>query len=266
MSLTITTGVKSLLYVGISLGDIAIIINQSRKFGNWMRTARLDEELFEAIADVSSSILKRAGLVNAAHMRSRWSQVDFLWQGSNINNQRRDPLKDTQSLTEFSWAMVAIIAGIDVCLPSFSVHNFIGELFVDIMNGDEAMAEPLRVQLPTNIESWRSAGQVRGMTRTSPNCIQKCRSRLTQEGAIPELNQAERGELQAFLKWLLAGTDTQFQIFSTTVFAVASWLKYAGLHLNTKGDQRYEAEPMVRYVSEDPTRSEFSSLTSIQTT
>jgi hypothetical protein len=148
--------------------------------------------------------------------------------------------------------MVTIIAGIDVCLPSSSVQKFLVELFVDILNEDEELAEPLRVQLPTNIESWRSAGQVRDMARTSSNCIQKCRFELTQERAIPELNQAEWGELQAFLKWLLAGKDTQFQLFSTTVFAVASWLKYAGLHLNTKGDQRYEAEPMVRYASENP--------------
>jgi hypothetical protein len=101
MSLTITTGVKSLLSVGISLGDIAIIINQGRKFGNWMRTARLDEELFEAIADVSSSILKRPGLVNVVHMSSKWSQVNFLYEGNNINNKNREPLKDTQSLTDF---------------------------------------------------------------------------------------------------------------------------------------------------------------------
>ncbi|RDW65097.1 hypothetical protein BP6252_10748 [Coleophoma cylindrospora] len=252
MSLTITAGVKSLLSVGISLGDIAIIIDQGRKFGNWLRTARLDEELFEAIADVSKSILDRPGLVDVVYMSSKWSYVNFIYKGNNINNSDREPLKDTQNLTEFSWAMVAIIAGLDVCLPSSSVQNFLVDLFVGILNQNEELAEALRVQLPTNIESWRSAGQVRDMARVSSVYIQKCRLKLTQERAIPELNQAERGELQAFLKWLLIGKDTQFHLLSATVFAIAGWLKRAGLHLNTEGDQRYETEPMVRYASDSP--------------
>lgn len=178
MSLQVTTGVGSFVSIAISLGDVAVLLNRGRRFGNWLRTAGLDEELFASLTEVPSSLLKRRGLVDVTRMKSRWSQVDFIYQGNNINDSSPNPaqpLRDTQDLSEFSWLMITVIAALDLCLPPTSIHKFLVDLFVQVPNGDQALGDSLRVQLRTNIESWKSAAQVRRMGKT----ISKCHSKVS---------------------------------------------------------------------------------------
>jgi hypothetical protein len=251
-SVSVTTGANSLISVGVSLGDIAVIVRHARRLGSWLTTSILDQELFESIADISSSLLRRKGLVDVTAMQSRWSSIDFIYQGSSINKSARTPLKDQQHLSDFSWLMIVVIAALDVCLAPVATSNFIVDLFVSLLGDDHGLGESLIVQIPTNVESWRSAGRVRRISTVVASAVQECRFELSGEKAVPQLNKAESEEMQAFLSWLMAGDTNDLDIFSPSVYAVAYSLgkKQAGLHLGTHGKRLYESEPVVSFVRE----------------
>ena len=70
-SLNISFGAKSLLAVGVGLSDISALVQHGRTFGNWLRVAQNDSELFETIDKVYGAVLKPRGLVDAALMENR---------------------------------------------------------------------------------------------------------------------------------------------------------------------------------------------------
>jgi len=258
-SISVTTGANSLISVGVSLGDIAVIVRHARRFGSWLTTSLLDRELFESISEISSSLLRRKGLVDVSAMQSRWSSIDFIYQGSSINKSTRAPLKDQQHLSDFSWLMVAVIAALDVCLAPVAMNNFIVDFFFSLLGEDHELAGSLIVQIPTNLESWRSAGRVRRISTVIASAVQEYRFKLSGEKAVPQLNKAESEEMRYFLSWLMAGDTNHLDIFSPSVYAVACSLgrKQGGLHLGIHGNGLYESEPVVSFVREGQTPGSF---------
>lgn len=95
--------------------------------------------------------------------------------------------------------MIAVIAALDVCLAPVATSNFIVDLFVGLLGDDHGLRESLIVQIPTNLESWRSAGRVRRISTVITSAVQECRFELSGEKAVPQLNKAESEEMQAFL-------------------------------------------------------------------
>lgn len=73
---------------------------------------------------------------------------------------------------------------------------------------------------------------------------------MVQEQAVPQLNLAETEEMKQFLVWLMKDDGNEFQVMSVTTFAVADSLRRVGVYLSTDGKQRYEAPPLVSYVSD----------------
>ena len=250
MTLQFVVGARSLISLGVSLGDLAIILYQGRRFGNWLRASMNDQELFESITEVSSSLLKRRGLIDATRMESRWSKVGFIYEGSYMTNDSHPEIQEKQDFNDCSWLMVTIVTALDLCLPPVSIMTLLTQVFINVLGGDKEMEDSLRVQLPVNIEGWRSVGQVRGMESEISNALKNYRFSITKEAAVPQLNPAEMEEMYLFLVWLLQGESPDFRAISATTVAVADSLRKAGVHLRTRGERRYESEPMVSYVKE----------------
>lgn len=248
MSLQITAGAKSLLSIGVSLGDLAVIISHGRKIGNWLRAAPLDAELFESIEENPEALLRRRGLINVVQMKKRWSQLDFIYEGKIRGSSAQSKVPEGQDLTEFSWLMVAVVTALDITLPASTIKTLLVEVFTSILEGDERMKESLRVQLPTNIEAWRSVGCVRGMVTQTSISIRQSHSQLVRDRVILELNSAEQEEMKSFLVWLMADQGCDLRVVSATVFSIAESMSKAGVHLRTSGKRRYESEPIVTYV------------------
>jgi hypothetical protein len=58
-----TVGANQLLQLGVSISDIALLVNQGRKFGNFFRVANSHEELLGSIGEDVEAVLKRRNLV-----------------------------------------------------------------------------------------------------------------------------------------------------------------------------------------------------------
>lgn len=249
MSLQLTTGAKSLLSLGVSLGDLAVIFRHGHSMGNWLRAAGLDAELFESILEDHGALLRRRGLIDVVHMKRRWSQLDFIYEGNIRRSSSQSKVQEGQDLTDFSWLMVAVVTALDITLPASTIKRLLVEVFTTILDGDEGMRECLRVQLPTNIEAWRSVGCVRGMVKEISGSIKRSHFRLVRERAILQLNSAEQEEMKSFLVWLMADQDNNhLSVISATVFSIAESMHKAGVHLGTGKERRYESEPLVEYV------------------
>jgi hypothetical protein len=249
MALAITVGKAQLLQLGISLSDVALVLSQSRKVGNWLRVATNDDELLNSIGEKQEAILKRRDLIDAIYMEKKWVQVDFVYQGQHHNNSSRLDTKEAiPGLSSFSWLMVTIIAALDVCLPSAGIRAVIRKVYTRVLGGDQELEDSLRILLTTNIESWRETGCVRRITRVITHAMKECRYKHLKESALPQLNPAETGEMEDFLVWLLEGKSCGFEALSIAVFALAVGLGKVGVKLRTEGQQVYETEPVVRYV------------------
>ena len=248
MSLQITAGAKSLFSLGVSLGDLAVIFRHGHSMGNWLRAADLEAELFESIMEEHEALLRRRGLINVVEMKKRWSRLEFIYEGNIKKSLSQSSMQEGQNLTEFSWLMVTVVTALDITLPSSTIKTLLVEVFTIILEGDEGMKESLRVQLPNNIEAWRSVGCVRGMVTETSASIRQSYSQMVQERAVLQLNSAEQEEMKNFLVWLMADQGNDLSIVSATVFSIAESMHKAGVHLGTGRERRYESEPIVRYV------------------
>lgn len=253
MSLSISTGANSLVTLGLSLGDIALIFKHGRNFGNWFRATRNEGELLEALMEGHDVLLKRHGLVEKARMNSLWSRIDFVWEGKHIDTAA-EKVK-IEELSNLSWLMVTVVAALDACMPPAGVVMLLIQIFVEVLEGDKDTEDSLRVQLPTNVESWRSVASVRGIAQSVAHALQRSRSKFARGESIPQLNGAEQKEVRALVVWLMEGKTHNFKALSATVFGIANAMQLAGILLKTDAhqtyDRIYETEPIVRYVDYD---------------
>jgi hypothetical protein len=248
MSISATIGGYQLLQLGVSLSDVALLVNQGRKFGNWFRVSSNDNELLGSIGEDAEAVLKRRDLIEVSDMEKRWSRLDFIYQGNHHNNSGLSQVKETATgLSSLSWFMITIVTALDLCLPSSSIGSLIIRVYRRVLDGDQELEDSLRVLLPTNIESWRSAGCVRSMTTAIARTLRASREKIVGDHALPQLNQAETKEMESFLVWLLKGKSNNYSAMSAMVFAVAVAIGKAGVKLRTDGTRSYESEPFVRY-------------------
>lgn len=254
MSLSIQAGACSLTQIGLSISDIGVLVQFSRSFGNWLRVTPNDEELFNTINEDYGIVLRRHGLVDLVEMENCWSrQLHLIHQGAIIRDNAKSRKEEDGQLGGFSWLMVAIVMAIDPCLTPDEVRDLLLQLFVKLLRRDDAqdVSEALQMQIQTNIESWRSTGEVRGLRAPLCTAMKDCRLTLTGCASIPHLTRAERGELFEFLTWLMAGETEQFTMVSATLYAVASALHRAEIRLSLGSvDHTLAGMVVVHYANE----------------
>jgi hypothetical protein len=255
MALAASLGAGSLIQLGVSLGDIAVLVQGGRRLGNWLFVDKHDDDLFNSINELPIAVLKRRGLINPTRMESLWSTVEILYQGRRINTANQHT-RDDQRLSDFSWLMVAITSGLGWCLADSTSRQLLTEIFVNILNGGEKsenQEQSIRAQLPTNLASWKSLASAKGMDRGALTAMKKIRAKLAgnssgQDVAIPQLNRRELDELKSFLHWLLAEPENyEFRTFSMMVYLLAAALERVGVHISTEGRRTYETQPLVHY-------------------
>jgi hypothetical protein len=243
---SVTLGPKSLAQLGVSLADISLIESIGKKVGNFLRASFNDEDLLRSINEDPEVVLKRRGLIEKARMESKWSRLDFIYEGERKNNAEKG-YKDEQNLSVFSWFMVATVSALDLCLSKDRLQALLIIVLSTVLDREGEVEDSLRVLLPTNIESWRSVGKVRRMNLLISRRYSLTRQKLVPGDAIPQLNPAEFQEMGSFLVWLMKGESNAFEAFSVDTFAVAAALQATGVLLRTEGQRGYETEPFVTY-------------------
>ena len=254
MALSIQAGARSLLQVGVSISDIGVLVRIARSIGNWLSVTPNDEDLFNSLSEDYGVILKRRGLVDLALMENCWSrQLHIIHQGAIVHDTAESRKEEEGRLGSFSWLMVAVVTALDPCLTTEELRTMLINLFVKLLRRDDSedVRDSLRMQIQTNIESWRSTGVVRGMKPLIDSTLKDCRSSLVGGSAIPALTRAEKQELLDFLTWLMDGDTDHFSLVSATLYSMAAALKCARIQLSLGGsEQAIEGQIVVQYAAE----------------
>lgn len=210
MALSTTIGAGKLLQLGISLGDIAVIVQHGRQIGNWLFVGKNDDDFFDSINELPTALLKRRGLVSCVQMKARWSDIRLLYRGERISDS--DPSAGhNEELSEFSWLMVALSAAAGWCIADMTLRQMLTEVFVRVLNGgdkSESQEQSIRAQLATNLSSWKSLASAKALDKRTLSVMKKLYRELLKtsvdDTAIPQLNRPEIEELKRFLYWVMA--------------------------------------------------------------
>ncbi|KAF2852974.1 hypothetical protein T440DRAFT_24234 [Plenodomus tracheiphilus IPT5] len=280
MAISIATGTRGLLQLGLSISDLALVINQGKNFGNFVRAGQNDDDLFDVLDEDREAVLKRGGLVDAHEMEKRWPMMDFVHHGvkkrakivQSLQSQSSVPepnhrrkKKDTQDgVDSFTWVMVAITSALDECLPSYEIQELLIRVFVEVLNRDDDIALALRVHIRKNIESWRSFGCAREIAFSIKKEMRKSllNGVLDQSSirAVPQLNEAETEDTKNMLVWLLRGDPTVFSAMSPITFSIAQAWEKVKLDLCTDGNPIHESQACVSYRAETGFSWELASM------
>jgi hypothetical protein len=139
MAVSIVAGTNGLLQLGLSISDLALLIDQGKKFGNFVRAGQNDDDLFDILDEDREALLQRRGLVETSVMERTWPVLEFIRQGMkkrgkihqgrqtqsqpqemNIKRKRKDK---NDSVDGFTWVMVAVVSALDECLPASLCHG-----------------------------------------------------------------------------------------------------------------------------------------------
>ncbi|KAF2654421.1 hypothetical protein K491DRAFT_679687 [Lophiostoma macrostomum CBS 122681] len=270
MAVSIAAGTKGLVQLGLSLSDLALLIDQGKKFGNFVRITHNDGDLFDFIGETPEALLKRRGLVSTMEMEKRWPKITFVHRGEVVkgkiveSKQAQNEMKaaddrkrpkgkknGSEDVQAFTWVMVAIVSALDECLPSSDTRELLIQVFVAVLNGDSETENALRVHINVNIESWRSFGCARQLAYSIRTEMRKSLTKLVEGAstirAISQLNHAEKVDLMQLLVWLLSGEEEGFSALSAVTFAIAEAWKAVRLDLCTDGKPAHEGQACIFY-------------------
>jgi hypothetical protein len=270
MALSIVAGTSGLIQLGLSISDLALLIDQGKKVGNFIRAGQNDNDLFDVLDEDREAVLKRRGLVDARDMEKRWPMMNFIHQGVKVKGEIVQSLQfrsltqesshgrkrnDTQDgVDSFTWVMVAITSALDECLPSYYIQELLIQVFVEVLHRSDDVRLALRVHIKRNIESWRSFGCTREMAHSIKIQMRKSLSAGVSDQlpilAVPQLNEAETGDMKNMLVWLLNGEPIVFNAMSPITYSIAEAWKTVGLDLCTDGNPVRESQACVMYSAE----------------
>jgi len=232
MSLATSLGPQSLVQLGISLADISQIYKIGQKVGNWIMIKRNDEDMFETLMEDHEALLKRKGIVEPSRMESMFPDTQFIYHGDRVTTSNKDIKMKHEGLRPFSWLMVVVVSALRHCLPKSKIIDLLVLVFTTILD-NEAAESALRANLGVNVESWRSAGQVRGINNQTLFAFRKVWKEKTGGDAFSELNRAERLEMVEFLVFLMGNTSSNFTYFSVATYSMAKALESCKIYIKT---------------------------------
>jgi hypothetical protein len=270
MAVSIVAGTNGLIQLGLSISDLALLIDQGKKFGNFVRAGQNDNDLFDVLDEDREAVLKRGGLVDAREMEKRWPMMNFVHQGVMVKgeivqslqaqptvqeaNRRRKKKTTEDGVDSFTWVMVAITSALDECLPSNEIQELLMRIFIEILDSDDDIALALRIHIKRNIESWRSFGCAREIAHSIKKEMRKSLSSSApgQDSirAIPQLNKAETRDVENMLVWLLKGDVGVFHTMSPITFSIAEAWRKVKLDVCTDGSPVRENQACITYFHE----------------
>lgn len=80
MSLAWQVNVDSLLQIGFSAGDIAVLAGAGRAIVTWLTAKFKDAALFEYLCVDADTLIERTGLVDTTELKDRWGKDLASWE------------------------------------------------------------------------------------------------------------------------------------------------------------------------------------------
>ena len=235
MSLTVTTGYRSLVTLGIGAGDIAALVSVGNRLGNWMSASKGDEGFLALLEQDEIDIIRRRGVLDVARFNKRWSRNMRLLANGRPEQFIGDQIERALGqISRFTASMVSVVAVLDAFASTQMVKTVTWRLLSALILGQESREDLIMSQIIPRINSWRSAGCVRGISAKARNM----RNRLQDEGRLLPgyIANQEIKYMVDFLDWFFSGESETFQTTSSDVCGVALCLIEIGYDiLSTEG-------------------------------
>jgi len=227
MSLQISTGVGSLVALGLGMGDAATIYALGKRVGNWMMASSGDDDLLGLLDQDEMDVLQRRGIMDTVHFNKTWGKaMRILINGEPQTLYGENAENALEPFSRFTASMVCITTALD----SFATHKVVQQILKRLLkellrttgDGEDIVAS----QISTRVNSWRSAGVVRGLSSTS----REIRGRLVEKGLLLGgfIPAAEVIDTVDFLMWLLAGSSEDYATCSSDIAGIATVLSELG--------------------------------------
>ncbi|KAJ4302614.1 hypothetical protein N0V90_001503 [Kalmusia sp. IMI 367209] len=235
MSISITTGLGSLINLGIGAGDLAIIYSTGRRVGNWLTASSGDADFLDLLQEDEHEILRRRGIFDLYQFNKKWGQkVAILINGKPSVITGDQIAEALPALSRFTAIMVIITASLDEFMGFSTMKQVLLLLLKLLIQGSVDGQDIIESQIQHRVNAWRSAARVRGL----PVFVREMRSKLIADkqilhGLMPDGDVLEIAE---FLQWLLAGSTGDYYTNSSDVAGIAMCLSSGGFSsLGIKG-------------------------------
>jgi len=162
MSLQATTGVGSLVAIGIGVGDAATIISLAARFGNWWNASSGDNEFLKLLDEDEFNILTRRGLLDLPAFNKRWAKRMRLL--ANDRPMTIDGIKAENvlgKLSRFTAVMMCIVASLEAFTTWHVVRMLLKDVLKELLRTSDFGEDLLASQYPQRLNAWRSAACVR---------------------------------------------------------------------------------------------------------
>jgi hypothetical protein len=239
MSVSITTGLGSLINLGMGAGDLAVLYSTGRQLGNWLTASSGDKDFLNLLQEDENEILRRRGVFDLHLFNTRWrQQLSILFNGEPRVINGEEVMEVLPPLSRFTAIMVVITATLDEFMTFLTMKRVLLLLFKLLSGGIADGQDVIDSQIQHRLNSWRSVARVRGL----PVFLRVLRSGMIKDkrilpGLMPNGDALEVAE---FLQWLLADSSEEFSTNSSDVAGVATCLSLCGF--NTLGISSFGQE------------------------
>lgn len=132
MALTVTTGVGSLVSLGLGIGDIMTLVSLGNRVGSWMTAASGDADLFNLLDQDSTDILPRRGTIDVARFNKQWGEsIRLLVDGVPHVTSGQAAIDLLGELSRFTATMLCVVAAVEhfttAILVRDVVKKFVGQ-------------------------------------------------------------------------------------------------------------------------------------------
>ena len=230
MSITVNTGVGSLISVGLAVTDVANLYALGRRVGNWATAPAGDVEFLDLLQSDEFDILRRRGMVDPTRFNARWGdRARLLMNGRPTTLVGDDAAKVLGTLSRFTASMVAIVAALDEFMNYIVLKEVMKRLLKMLLRTTEYGEDVLSSQLNDRVNAWRSTAYLRGLSVAVQSHRQDLiAARKVLDGYMPA---GEAQVMADFLYWLLSGDTDTLTTPSSDVAGVAKVLSKIGFDI-----------------------------------
>jgi hypothetical protein len=227
MSVTVTTGVGSLISVGFGVTDVANLYALGKRVGNWVTATSGDAEFLDLLQSDELELLSRRGMIDVLQFNARWGQrARLLMNGRPTELVGDDAAKVLDTLSRFTASMVAVVAALDGFMNYTVLKEVMKRLLKELLRTTEYGEDVLSSQLNDRVNAWRSASYLRGLSIA----VQRIREEMVMHKKVLD-GYMPPGEAQLvadFLYWLLSGSTELLTTASSDVAGIAMALSQVG--------------------------------------
>ncbi|MCJ1351309.1 MAG: hypothetical protein MMC33_001293 [Icmadophila ericetorum] len=252
MALSFVTGSSALAQWGFSVGDIAVLAGAGRKVGNWLMSAKRDQELFEFLKVPITDIIQRKGFIDTLALHKRWdNKLVLLKNGKRHEVRIASKGALVENMDSFTWLMTLFVAALDSAMPTKMLRTIVSQFLMEMVRDKTDGVEYLLHEVQYHVEGWLSNACVRNISLVARKTWQS----LARDGAHPpgDIPEIDSSEVLRLLYWIVSGKDNKFLTSSTDVTSLATILAELGIDLLAVGDETlYDENRLVVCLSTSP--------------